>query len=217
VGHGPAGAASATYRPDVVAALGFRWAVLARRPGNGWLSGMRRGGTALHTCCTLWQRCGNPGGSPQRGSAHELVGGAQRRVRLNGATGRRPRCSQRAKPARLLRRPPVDSLLGCSCARTRGWSAPRVIRRDAEQSPPTVADAGAPRTGRAVLGATVWVRPGRAAPGRPWVCRPGSDRRGPAGRSRRRRSLPWRLRPGRSGSHHRGRASGPRVRCRGPR
>jgi len=130
------------------------------------------------------------------------VGDAQRRVRLNGATGRRPRCSQRARPARLLRRPPVDWLLGCSCARTRGWSAPRVTRRDAEQSPPTVADAGAPGAGRAVLGATVWVRCGLAAPGRRWGCRPGFDRRGRAGRSRRRRLLPWLLRPGRSGSHH---------------
>ena len=54
MGHGPAGAASATYRPDVVAALGFRWAVLARRPGNAWLNGMRRGAPR----CTLVARSG---------------------------------------------------------------------------------------------------------------------------------------------------------------
>jgi len=218
VGHGPAGAASATYRPDVVAALGFRWAVLARRPGNAWLSGMRRGAPR----CTLVARSGKdaviPGVLPssvRRTSCGwcSTPGAAQRCDRAAaalltaGQTCAPPPAATGRFVARLFVREDTW-LVGAACDPS-GCRAVVPDRRRGGR-----AEGG---SGWAGLGATVWVRSGRAAPGRPWVCRPGFDRRGRAGRSRWRRSRPWRLRPGRSGSHHGGPASGPRGRCRGPR
>ena len=80
------------------------------------------GGTALHTCCTLWQRSGNPGGSPQLGSAHELWvmlnAGCGSTVRPGGGRAAHSGPDQRASSG-------GHRSIGCSAVRARGHVAGR--------------------------------------------------------------------------------------------